>query len=377
VAFESIAGQQQVKERFAHALRADALDHAYLFTGHEGLAKTAFARELAVALVTSCGGCGACLECSRARRGVHPDLHVLEREGDLIVLEQVTPLIADLRLKPFGAGRRVWVIPEADCLNSESANKLLKSLEEPPDHVVFLLVTDHLERVLPTIVSRCQLVEFHPVSDEVVVAYLRESHGLDGVEAEALARLSGGAVERADRLAEDARGPGRRSDYLAQAAILSAGSRAAAEEAGAAFIDILGRHHAQIGGTVKDDLARRLPELEQQFQDKRDLKWHTKRAEERARREERRLRRVAAQDAVDVLGAWVRDLWVVACGASEVLCNRDREAELLAAAVAAPEHYARLLAVTAQTRKDLYLNIDQRLALQALFARFEEVAESA
>lgn len=375
--FAAIAGQQRVKAHFARALRNDALDHAYLFTGREGLAKTAFARELAVALVSSCGGCGDCPECGRARRGIHPDLHILEREGDVIRIEQVQPLIADLSLKPFAAGYRVWVIPEADCLNAESANKLLKSIEEPPDHVVYLLVTDHLERVAPTIVSRCQLVEFHPVSDEVVAAYVRENHSLVGVEAEALARLSGGAVERVDRLAEDARGPGRRSDYLAQAAILSAGRRAAAEAAGAAFIDILGRHHAQIGGAVKDDLARRLSQLEQQFQDKRDLKWRTKMTEERGKREERRLRRLAALDAVDVLVSWVRDLWVVACGASEVLCNCDREAELLGTAVATPEHYARLLAATADTRKDLYLNIDQKLALQALFARFEEVVESA
>ena len=375
--FESVAGQQQVKEHFARALRDGALDHAYLFSGREGLAKTAFARELAVALVSSCGGCGDCPECSRARRGVHPDLHVLEREGEVIRSEQVEPLIADLSLKPFAAGHRVWIIPEADCLHPAAANRLLKSIEEPPDYVVFLLVTDHLERVLPTIVSRCQLVEFHPVSDEVVAAHLRERHGLDGVEAEALARLSGGAVERADRLAEDARGPERRSAYLAQAAILSAGRRVAAEEAGAVFIDILGRHHAQISGAVKDDLARRLSQLEQQFQDKRDLKWRTKMAEERAKREEKRLRRLAALDAVDVLVSWVRDLWVVACGASEVLCNCDREAELLAATAATPEYYARLLAVAAQTRRDLYLNIDQKLALQALFARFEEVAGSA
>ena len=121
----------------------------------------------------------------------------------------------------------------------------------------------------------------------------------------------------------------------------------------------------------------RVSELERQFQDPRDLKWYVKQAEERARREEARLRRVAAQDAVDLLGAWVRDLWVVACGASDVLWNYDRADELAGAAVATPEYYARLMAAVARTRKDLYLNIDQKLALQALFARFEEVAESA
>jgi len=118
-------------------------------------------------------------------------------------------------------------------------------------------------------------------------------------------------------------------------------------------------------------------ELMRQFQDPRDQKWYVKKAEERAKREEARLRRIAAQDAVDLLGAWVRDLWVVACGASDVLWNSDRAGELAGAAVATPEYYARLMAVVARTRKDLFLNIEYKLALQALFARFEEVAESA
>lgn len=376
--FDDVPGQEKVKEMFARALRERTLSHAYLLSGPEGLAKTAFARELAVALVSACGGCGACPECERARRGIHPDLHVVEREGDLIRFEQVGPVIADLSLKPFAAGRRVWVIPEVEYLHPAAANKLLKSIEEPPDYVYFLLVTDRLERVLPTIVSRCQQVEFRPLSDEQVATYLRERYGLGGAEAAALARLSGGAVERAQRLADDARGPGRRAKFLKQVALLLAGVRGdKAADAQRAFINVLEQQHLEIKGAIQTDLEKRLGGLEQQFQDDRDRKWYVKKAEERAKREETRLRRIAAQDAVDLLAAWVRDLWVVACGASDVLWNCDRADELAGAAVATPEYYARLMAVVARTRKDLYLNIDQKLALQALFARFEEVAESA
>jgi DNA polymerase-3 subunit delta' len=373
--FDDVLGQEKAKEMFARALRERTLSHAYLLSGPEGLAKTAFARELAVALVSACGGCGACAECERARRGIHPDLHVVEREGDLIRFEQVGPVIADLGLKPFSGSRRVWIIPEVEYLHPAAANKLLKSVEEPPDYVYFLLVTDRLERVLPTIVSRCQLVEFRPLSDAVVAAYLRESHGLDGIAAEALARLSGGAVERAARLAGDA---DRRAEYLKQVALLLAGVRGdKAADAQRAFIGVLERHQKQIKDDAQEQLKVRVAELERQFQDKRDRDWYVKKAEERAKREEARLRRVAAQDAVDLLGAWVRDLWVVACGASDVLWNCDRGDELARAAVATPEYYARLMGVVARTRKDLFLNIDQKLALQALFARFEEVAESA
>jgi len=373
--FDDVLGQEKPKEMFARALRERTLSHAYLLSGPEGLAKTAFARELAVALVSACGGCGACAECERARRGLHPDLHVVEREGDLIRFEQVGPVIADLGLKPFSGSRRVWIIPEVEYLHPAAANKLLKSVEEPPDYVYFLLITDRLERVLPTIVSRCRSVEFRPLSDAVVAAYLRESRGLDGVAAEALARLSGGAVERAQRLADDA---DRRAEYLKHVALLLAGGRGVkAADTQRAFIGVLERHQKQIADEAKEQLKVRVSELERQFQDKRDQNWYVKKAEERAKREEARLRRVAAQDAVDLLGAWVRDLWVVACGASDVLWNCDRAGDLAVAAVATPEYYARLMAVVARTRKDLYLNIDHKLALQALFARFEEVAESA
>jgi len=376
--FDDVPGQEKVKEMFARALRERTLSHAYLLSGPEGLAKTAFARELAVALVSACGGCGTCPECERARRGVHPDLHVVEREGDLIRLEQVGPVIADLGLKPFSGSRRVWIIPEVEYLHPAAANKLLKSIEEPPAYVVFLLVTDRLERVLPTIVSRCQLVEFRSLSDAQIAAYLRESHGLEGVEAEALARLSGGAADRAARLAGDARGAGRRAEYLRHAARAAGLARGGSEgDSPAAFIGVLERHQERIKADAQEQLKVRVADLERQFQDKRDRDWYVKKADERAKREEARLRRIAAQDAVDLLGAWVRDLWVVACGASDVLWNCDHADELAGAAVATPEYYARLMAVVARTRKDLYLNIDQKLALQALFARFEEVAESA
>ena len=376
--FAGIPGQERAKAFFERALHDGSLSHAYLLAGPAGLAKTAFARELGAGLVTPCGGCGACPDCARARNGVHPDLHVLEREGDLIRVEQIEPVVADLSLRPFSAAYRIWVISEVEYLHPAAANKLLKSIEEPPSYVVFILVTDRLERVLPTIVSRCQTVEFRPLSDTEVCAYLMERHGLDAPTAEALARLSLGSVERAARLADDAAGPRRREEYLRHVALLAAGARPAdGPKPDTAFIGVLERQQAEIAAAVEADLARRRADLERQFQDKKELKWYTEKAESRAKREDARLRRLAAQDALDLLVSWVRDLWVVASGASDVLWNSDHRDALVEAVVATPEHYVRLLGVAAKTRQDLYLNIDQKLALQAMLARFEEVSASA
>ncbi len=376
--FDTVPGQAQAKAFFSRVLRDGSLSHAYLLAGPEGLAKTEFARELGAALVSGCGNCGACPECERARNGVHPDLHVLEREGDVYRVEQIEPVVADLSLKPFSAAHRVWVIPEVEYLNPQSANKLLKSIEEPPSYVVFLLVTDRLERVLPTIVSRCQIVEFRPLSDTEVGAYLVERYRLEPARAEALARLSQGSVEKAARLADDASGPGLRDEYLKYAAAIAAGSRPKDGPApNEAFLGVLARQQAEVAAQVEEDLGRRVAGLERQFQDKKDLKWYREQAEARAKREQARRGRLAAQDALDLLVSWVRDLWVVASGADDVLWNSDHRDALAGAVAATPDHYAHLLGVAAKTRKDLYLNIDQKLALQAMFARFEEVSTSA
>jgi hypothetical protein len=139
---------------------------------------------------------------------------------------------------------------------------------------------------------------------------------------------------------------------------------------------VLTRQQAEIASQVEEDLGRRVADLERQFQDKRDLKWYTEQAEARARREVARRGRLAAQDALDLLISWVRDLWVVASGAHDVLWNSDHGDTLADSVAATPEHYQRLLGVAGKTRKDLYLNIDQKLALQAMFARFEEVSIS-
>ena len=376
--FDVVPGQAQAKAFFERVIHDGTLSHAYLLAGPEGLAKTTFARELGAALVSGCGNCGACPECERARRGVHPDLHVLEREGDVYRLEQIEPVVADLSLKPFSATHRVWVIPEVEYLNPQSANKLLKSIEEPPSYVVFVLVTDRLERVLPTIVSRCQIVEFRSLSDTEVSAYLVERHHLDPARAEALARLSQGSVEKAARLADDASGAGLRDEYLKYAAAIVAGARPKDGPASTdAFLGVLARQQAEIAAQVEEELGRRVEGLERQFQDKKDLKWYREQAEARAKREQARRVRLAAQDALDLLVSWVRDLWVCASGADDVLWNSDHRDALAGAVAAAPGHYAHLLGVAAKTRKDLYLNIDQKLALQAMFARFEEVSTSA
>ncbi|RPI31048.1 MAG: DNA polymerase III subunit [Actinomycetota bacterium] len=378
--FEGVAGQARVKRVLERALREDRLSHAYLFAGQEGLGKLELARELGVALVAPCGGCGACDECERARRGLHPDLAVIEAEGDEIRIGQIQTVVADLALRPFTATRRVWVIPECERLNDPAANKLLKSLEEPPAHVHFLLVSDRVERVKPTIVSRCQVIDLAPISEAEVAEHLVRVHGVPGDEAATLARLARGSVDRAARLAADARGPRRREQYLVQAARLvggpaggPAGGEGQTRRPGPAFIALLEAETAAVGEEVAVRAAAEIAATEQAFSDKRERERRVKAVEARAKREQLRRRRLAALDALDLLASWLRDLLALSCGAPATILNVDRRASLEESALAAPEVYRRLLGIIAATRGDLYLNIDQKLALQAMMVRFEEV----
>ena len=370
--FADIPGQARAKAYVAGALARGA-GHAYLLAGPEGLGKRRFALELGAHLVAACGGCGTCDECDRLARGVHPDLVVIEREGEFIRIEQIAELIADLSLKPFTSTHRAWIVVEPERLNLEAANTFLKSLEEPPDDVHFILVSDAPERVLPTIISRCQMVEFQPVPDDDLCAFLVARESLDEERAAVLARLACGSLERALRLAGDDRGPRHRERYLR----LSAGVVLHDRDAERAFVDEVGNAEAAAAGDVETDIARRRRELERTVPDDRERAFHARRLDALQRREQARVARLAALDALDDLSSFVRDVWAVGLGAADAVANRDRLAELEHAAVARPDIYARLLDCVGRTRRDLSLNIDRRLALQAMFARFQEVWESA
>ncbi len=393
--FSDVPGQERAKRYFANAF-ARGLNHAYLFVGESGFdavdfggrfgeeasSKAGFVLELAATIVAgpatpfaddaSALPGTARTQFERASSGVHPDLSVIAREGDSIRLEQMQEIESQVALKPLAGAARVWVIPEADRLKVEAANKLLKTLEEPPPHVFFLLTSGAPERVLSTIVSRCQLIEFEPVSDEGVRAFLQERGGLDAATVAALARLSGGSVERAARLADDRRGDDRRGTYLACAGRLVHGDRQAAQ----AFINEVAADQAGIARRVDERLDRQAREAETLWPDPRDQAWYVKGLKARAKRELDRLSRQASVEALDHLISWLRDLWAVGQAGEEAALNRDHSAELRTQSVARPEYYGHLLELTAASRKDLYMNVDRGLALAALFSRFEEVTRS-
>ena len=157
--------QPRVRDFLARAVTSGRTSHAYLFLGAPGSGKLDAAWALAQALVCEHGGCGSCEACVRVARHTHPDVHYYASESVTgYLIGQTRDLIEDVSLAPIRAKTKVYIIDQADRLRADSANALLKTLEEPPAGVTFILLGTSAETILPTIVSRCQCVPFRMVA---------------------------------------------------------------------------------------------------------------------------------------------------------------------------------------------------------------------
>lgn len=164
-ALKHLVGQPQVREYFAAALHERRLSHAYLFVGVPGAGQIEAARSLAECLVCPDGGCDACDECIRVQHRTHPDVHWISPEGAASYLaDQIRELIEDVSRAPIRAQTKIYILERVELLRDISANALLKTIEEPPEGVVFILMARATDSVLPTIVSRCQCVPFRVVN---------------------------------------------------------------------------------------------------------------------------------------------------------------------------------------------------------------------
>ncbi|QMV42208.1 DNA polymerase III subunit delta' [Cohnella cholangitidis] len=169
--FQHISGQERAKALLQNALASSRIAHAYLFAGPAGSGRREMANVFAQALFCVQGGndpCGECLECRKVLHGNHPDLHVISPDGATVKIEQIRTLQRELSYRSVGAGYKVYIIEGAETMTVQAGNSLLKFLEEPPSPVVAILLTPSAQAVLPTILSRTQLVSFVPGDREAL-----------------------------------------------------------------------------------------------------------------------------------------------------------------------------------------------------------------
>jgi DNA polymerase-3 subunit delta' len=209
VSWQRVLGHDAQVKAFDRARRRGRLAHAYLLVGPAGVGKRLFAGELAKALLCetpsdTLAACDHCTACTLVDANTHPDLFMVSRPEGLneLPIELMRELCQGFGLKSARGRGKVAVLDDADDLNADAANCFLKTLEEPPPGSVFLLVGTTPERQLPTIVSRCQVVRFAPLSEETVLRLVQQ-HGVeDSGLAARLARLSGGSAGQALALAD-------------------------------------------------------------------------------------------------------------------------------------------------------------------------------
>jgi DNA polymerase III subunit delta' len=359
----------------AHAVLAAALppegepSHAYLFHGPAGTGKRAIARAFAAALLAD-GARDPQTVADRVARGCHPDLTWVRPSGaaEMLVGDVEEPVVAAAARTPFESARRVFVIEAVDTMNDQAANRMLKTLEEPPAFAHLVLLSDRREDVMATIVSRCQQVRFDPLPPAVVAERLRDAADGDGVadaqRAQTCARLALGDAGLAARLA-GADGAALRcsAEELVRCALTGATE-------GRPWMGMLEAARAAAAGAV--DEGRERMERELQLVPAKERKRYEREALEAQRRGERRARTRALDLALRLTELWLRDMLCMREGAGELVYAVDRREELARDAERCEGARLRAgLELVGDTRASLALNVSEELALEALAYRLQ------
>ncbi|TQL01762.1 DNA polymerase III subunit delta' [Cellulomonas sp. SLBN-39] len=367
--WDDLVGQEPAVEVLRRAVDDPAaMTHAWLLTGPPGSGRSNAARAFAAALQCEQGGCGHCHACTTVLGGTHPDVTLVATEGVFIRVDATRPLVELAQRSPSQGRWRVIVVEDADRFNDQSANVLLKAVEEPPARTVWLLCAPSPEDVLVTIRSRSRSVALRVPPVEAVVELLVRRDGIDPRTAAVAARAAQSHIGVARRLARDEQARERRAQVLGLAsrvrgvgdAVLAAGelvetaqadAKAATEERDAQEKnELLRQLGAEGAATLPPALRAQVRQLE----------------EEQKRRATRAQRDVLDRAMVDLLSLY-RDVLVVQLGAGVDLVNVEQEPDVRAlAAASTPEQTLRRMDAVGQARTRLAGNVAPLLAVEAM-----------
>ncbi len=204
--FRDIIGQEQIKEHLRGALSSGKISHAYIINGERSSGKEFIARIFAMALQCEKGEvepCGECHSCKQALSNNQPDIiYVSHEKPNTIGVEDIRKQInGDIGIKPYSSRYKVYIMNEGEKMTAEAQNALLKTLEEPPEYAVILILTTQLEALLPTILSRCIVLNMKPVPDALVKKYLMEELRVPDYKANICVAFARGNIGKAKLLA--------------------------------------------------------------------------------------------------------------------------------------------------------------------------------
>lgn len=348
---------------------AHGFTHAWMFTGPPGSGRSVAARAFAAALVCPDGGCGVCPECRTALGGTHADIEVVTPQGLSLSVAEARAIVLRAALAPSGGRWQIVLLEDADRLTEAAANALLKAIEEPPPHGVFLLCVPSPDDLPPTIRSRCRLVRLRAPSTASVADMLVRRDGVDPAMAAFAARAAQGHVGRARRLAVDDEARRQRRDALAVA--FEVGSVADCLAAAETLVRASEEESARLGAPVKAAETAALREaLGEGAGGKIKLRGSAgalKDLEQQQKSRDTRSKRDVLDRALTDLAAFYRDVLLVQSAADVAVVHVDLSDHIeRVARGSTPEHTLRRIEAVLACRERIGANVAPQLAVEEL-----------
>lgn len=365
-AFENILGQPQVRDYLRASVTSDRVTHAYLFTGPSGSNKTMAAYALAQALLCPKGPqgprgglCGACDACARVMRKKHPDVRYFLPEGaGGYLVEQIRDIVADTALAPIQTNKKIYILDRVDLLGVQPANAFLKTLEEPPADVVLILLGRTRESVLPTILSRCQVVPFRHIPASEAAGILAQNTGASRELAKIAIEACDGSITRGIEFLKSNERLAFRTRVLEALALLR----------NADDWDILGlASELVLQAKAPLDVVRAAQE--QELAENADFlaKSAIRQIEARNKRALTAKSFEALRQLMAIIRSWLRDIMATCAETPELVINVDVRGSIVEAARATDEaRVASALAAVLRSDEAISYNVSPETCIDAL-----------
>lgn len=360
--FEGVFGQPQVRGFLRASVENGRVTHAYLFTGPAGSNKTLAAYALAEALICGCGECDAC---RKVRRHKHPDVHYYAPEGTVgYLVDQVRDIVADTALAPIQASSKVYIVDRVDLMNAASANAFLKTLEEPPDDVVLILLGRTRESVLPTIVSRCSVVPFRHIPATEAAGIIAQQAGVTPARARiGLAACDGSITKTIEFVKSNERMEFRKSVLGVMGRLASMDSWACIEAA---------RELVDLAKAPLDEI-RAAQEAEIRENEDFLAKSAIRRIEERNKKALTAKSLESLHQVASIAASFLRDVLAVCAQSPELVVNADVMTAIEEAASATDEaRIARAIASVRACSAAISYNVSPETCFDALLFELKE-----
>ena len=364
--FDGIFGQPRVREFLRASIASGRVSHAYLFTGPAGSNKTAAAYAFAQAILCKDHGCRTCDDCRRIERRKHPDVHFYTPEGAQgYLIEQIREIVSGVSLAPIRATGKVYILDRVDLLGVSAANAFLKTLEEPVEGVTFILLGRTREAVLPTIVSRCQVVPFRHIPAREAAGILSQKTGVTPEQARIAIEACNGSITRAMTFAKSA----ERAEFRARIMEVLSNLPLSDER------DVL-EYAAELIDRAKAPLDNVRTQQSEELAESADFLTKTalKQIELRHKRALSMATRESLNQTTSIIRSWLRDVLMIASGTPDLIVNIDqREVLQRVAQKVTPASIMSALREAYKTDETLSYNVSPETCLDVLLFSIREV----